>query len=341
MNKLSDYYFYLPENQIAKYPPEKRGESRLFVLNREDLSFKHAQFSRLSEMLNKNDVLVLNDAKVVNARIICKRKTGALIEILIIRLNDEQSCDAITNRTKRLSVGEEVYTVKNESVKFTIINKKSGILQISCSSIITTSLLDEIGELALPPYLDRKAENIDSERYQTVYSSKPGAIASPTAGLHFTDELLSELRNKEILIESVTLFVSWGTFMPVRHDEISKHTMHKESFLISEDCAQRLNSYRKDGKRIIAVGTTTLRLLESVYKSGAYTSGCGETDIFIHPPYKIKSVDALITNFHTPASTLLMLVASFAGYDLIMKAYREAVFMDYRFFSYGDAMLII
>ncbi len=221
------------------------------------------------------------------------------------------------------------------------MNKTDGVINIESNTALTEEILLDIGNIPLPPYIQRKPEYHDYQRYQTVYASEAGAAASPTAGLHFTDNLINDIKDMGVKVVFLTVYVSWGTFQPVRQDDISRHQMHSESFVMPVETASEINRARSEGRRIIAVGTTSLRVLEATYIEGSNIAGKGETDIFIYPPYRVCSADALITNFHTPGSTLLMLVTAFGGYDTIMSAYKLAVNEGYRFFSYGDAMMII
>ncbi len=338
---LDDFNFHLPPELIAQYPEQARDESRLFVLNRHDGTHVHSAFSRLPEFLKQGDVLVLNDTKVISARIPCKRSSGGVLELLLTGRLDAARWTGITNRTKRCKAGETLYPVNDPSIGFIIIKKSGGILELKSNRELADNDLDNIGSIALPPYIRRDAAEEDRVRYQTVYARESGAIAAPTAGLHFTDGLLASIRDRGVQPVFLTLHVSWGTFQPVREDDISLHQMHSEKYVLSDGTAEIINRARNGKGRIIAVGTTSLRVLESTFHGGMNIPGAGETDIFIYPPRRVLSADCLITNFHTPRSTLLMLVASFAGYDAIMAAYREAVREKYRFFSYGDAMLIL
>ena len=338
---LKDFHYNLPEKLIAQKPMESRDESKLFLLNRNTGEFIHTGFKSLINYLNKDDLLVFNNTKVLNARVYCKKESGGSLEIVLTQQLSSLKWYMISNRTKRLKTDDRFFPLKDESVVFTVQGRSGEYVEVETNIELTEDLLKQIGEVPLPPYIKRESEKFDEERYQTIYASKSGAVAAPTAGLHFTDDILNDLKNMEIELVFTTLHVSWGTFSPVREDDLSRHKMHSEKFILDKISAERINSARVQGRRIIAIGTTSLRVLESTYADGLNIPGEGFTDIFIYPPRKIKSADALFTNLHTPESTLLMLVAAFAGYDLIMKAYEEAVRMEYRFFSYGDAMLII
>ncbi len=338
---LEDFFYDLPEELVAQFPVQQRDNSRLFVIDRKSDTFLHSYFKNITDFLQEGDLLVFNNVRVINARIYCKRQSGGKLEIVLTDKIDDYHWKIISNRTKRLAGGEIIHPLKNDSLFFKIMDKEEEFLFIESNVSLTEELLKEIGEVPLPPYIHRENVEVDFERYQTVYASVPGAVAAPTAGLHFTPEILDNISKKGCEIAFITLFVSWGTFSPVRDNDLSKHKMHSEKFFLSDEVASRINFARKSGRRIIAVGTTTLRVLESTFFDGKNKPGNGQTDIFIYPPYKVKSVNGLITNLHTPYSTLLMLVASFAGYDRIMRAYKEAVKERYRFFSYGDAMLIL
>ncbi len=338
---LSDFSFELPDELIAQFPVKQREESRLLILNRESGEFDHRVFRQIDEYLRVGDLLVLNDARVIPARIFFRRETGGLIEIILIRQFDERIWLALTNKTKRLRENEVLKAILDPSIEIEIVERMAEGILFGTNTTFDFDILNRIGEYPLPPYIKRGISEIDAERYQTVFAVADGAIASPTAGLHFSDELISKLKRMGVRIAYLTLYVSWGTFQPVRHEDLSKHKMHSEQFTLDENTAGEINRAREEDRRVIAVGTTVLRVLESTFKNGINVPAHGETDIFIYPPYEIKSVDALITNFHTPYSTLLMLVSAFAGYKKIMNAYQIAVKERYRFYSYGDAMLIL
>jgi S-adenosylmethionine:tRNA ribosyltransferase-isomerase len=338
---LEDFDFDLPEDLIAQYPAETRDASRLFVLDRRNGTYLHTRFSHLHEFLRRGDLLVFNDARVIPARITCARASGGIVEILLVRQVGDRVWLAASNRTRRIRPGEILVPLKNGSIRFMVKKRDSELLEIEPDAVLTEAALSSIGEIALPPYIRRKASALDAERYQTVYARQGRAAASPTAGLHFTEGLMERVRAAGTDAAFVTLDVSWGTFRPVRTHRIQDHSMHRERYTLSEESARSINRARDAGARIIAVGTTALRVLETTHEDGKNTPGSGDTDLFLYPPKTVESADSLITNFHTPRSTLLMLAAAFAGYDMIMKAYREAVEKRYRFFSYGDAMLIV
>ncbi|MBN2434779.1 MAG: tRNA preQ1(34) S-adenosylmethionine ribosyltransferase-isomerase QueA [Spirochaetes bacterium] len=340
VQKLEDYNFYLPENLIAQNPAENREDSRLLVLSRSEKTINHDHFRNIYQHINAGDVLVFNDAKVIPARLCFKRSSGAEVEIVLARMINRSEWYVISNRTKKLKPGEKIQSLAEPGLNLEIVERKEDFLYVKSSSPLTDELLMRVGSIPLPPYIQREASANDIKRYQTIYARKTGAVAAPTAGLHFTKEIMDKLEKKGVILKYLTLYVSWGTFSPVRSDNISEHKMHSEYYDLSKDVTTEINKARVEKRRVIAVGTTALRVLESTFVNGVNVPGSGDTDIFIYPPYKIKSIDALITNFHTPKSTLLMLVSAFAGYDAIMNAYKEAVDNNYRFFSYGDSMLI-
>lgn len=336
-----DYYDYsLPNELISQVPLEKRDESRLMVLDKKSGLYTHKIFKDIVDYLDENDVLVLNNTKVLPARIFgSKVDTNAKIELLLLKELNKDTWECLVKHQKRLKVGVvinfndilfgEVIELKNDGIT---------IIKFSYEGVFL-ELLDKIGIMPLPPYIKEKLKN--NSDYQTVYASVTGSAAAPTAGLHFTNELLDKIRRKGIKVLYITLHVGIGTFRPVNVSDIRHHEMHSEYYEISSDVASELNKAKKEGNKIIAVGTTSLRTLESNFsKYNEFKSTKEETDIFIYPPYKIKSVDALITNFHLPKSTLLMLVSSLTSRNNIMKAYNEAIKQKYKFFSFGDAMFI-
>lgn len=338
---LEDFNYNLPERLIAQKPVESRDGSKLFILNKNTGDFIHTEFKSLIKFLKKDDLLVFNNTKVLNARIYCTKNTGGSLEIVLTQKILNNRWFIISNRTKRLKINDKFHPVKDKNITFTVLGREGEYLEVAVNYDLTEDILKDIGEVPLPPYIKRDSNKSDEDRYQTVYAEESGAVAAPTAGLHFTDDILRTFKDMGIELVFTTLHVSWGTFSPVRENNLSMHKMHSEKFVLDNYAAERINLARANDRRIIAIGTTSLRVLESTYLDGVNIPGEGYTDIFLYPPYKIKSADALFTNLHTPGSTLLMLVASFAGYDMIMKAYEEAVKNEYRFFSYGDAMLII
>ncbi|WP_294468592.1 tRNA preQ1(34) S-adenosylmethionine ribosyltransferase-isomerase QueA [uncultured Anaerofustis sp.] len=339
--KTSDFDYNLPEELIAQTPIEKRDTSRLMVVDRNTKEIEHKHFYDLIEYLNEGDTLVLNDSKVFHARLYgVKEETGAKIETFVLKPLADNMFEVMIKPAKRLKVGSVVKFDENLSME--VIEKyEEGLAKVrffGCSDVF--SYIDKIGTVPLPPYIKEKLD--DDERYQTVYSKDKGSAAAPTAGLHFTEELLDKIKQKGVNICYVTLHVGLGTFRPVKEDEITNHKMHSEFFIISNDTAKIINETKKNGKDIYAVGTTTVRTLESCYqKYGDVRATNMDTNIFIYPGFEFKAIDHLITNFHLPKSTLLMLISAFYNKDDILKAYNEAIKERYRFFSFGDAMLIL
>ena len=335
----SDYDYNLPEELIAQTPLTNRSESRLMVLDKNTKTIEHKKFSDIIDYLTPNDVLVLNDTKVIPARLIGhKEDTGAVIEVLLLKDMGNNVWETLAKPQRRVKIGS-IISFGDGRLKAKCIDKEEmGICHFELIyDGILVEILDSLGEMPLPPYIHEKL--MDKDRYQTVYAKHPGSAAAPTAGLHFTPELLKKIEEKGIEIIYVTLHVGLGTFRPVEEDDLTNHVMHTEYYEISEDAAKRLNEAKASGKRIVAVGTTSTRTLESAYDNG-FKKCCANTSIFIYPGYKFKAVDAQITNFHLPKSTLIMLVSAFAGREFILDAYKEAVEERYRFFSFGDAMFI-
>ena len=339
--KTNDFYFDLPEDLIAQVPLKNRDESRLMTLDKNTGEVKHKTFRDILECLIDNDILVLNNTRVIPARLFgFKAETNAEIEILLLSRKDINTWEALTKPAKRLKLGTRI--IFGDGLLIGVVKElqEEGIRTIEFEyEGIFEDVLDRLGNMPLPPYIHEKLE--DKERYQTVYSKVTGSSAAPTAGLHFTPEILLELKNKGVQIEYVTLHVGLRTFRPVKAESIFDHTMHKEYFEISEDVKNRLNEAKKNGKRIVCVGTTSVRTLESSANIiNNLDRDSGWTDIFIYPSYEFKFVDAMITNFHLPESTLIMMISAFAGKNYIMDAYEEAIKEKYRFFSFGDAMYI-
>lgn len=339
--RTDDFDYELPEHLIAQTPLEKRDSSKMMSLNKKTGEIDHKSFNDICDYLTSNDVLVLNDTKVIPARLTgIKQTTGAVIEILILKEMSDNEFECLVKPAKRVHIGD-------------VISFGDGLLKAECNFIgeegirrftfiyegILLEILDKLGEMPLPPYIHEKLK--DKDRYQTVYAKNLGSAAAPTAGLHFTPDLLEKIKEKGVEILYVTLHVGLGTFRPVNVEDVTKHKMHTEEYFMSSDVADKLNCAKKNGKRIISVGTTTVRVLETVYsKYGLFKACHGQTDIFIYPGYTFKAVDALITNFHLPKSTLLMLVSAFSSKEIIMNAYKEAIKYNYRFFSFGDSMFI-
>lgn len=338
---IEEYNYELPNELIAQSPIKNRDESKLLVLNKDNGLINHTIFKNIIDYLDDNCVLVLNDTKVIPARLIGEKEdTKALIEILLLKELSEDVWECLSKPQKRLHVGT-ILVFGNSLLKAQVIKKEdNGIVHLKLIyEGILMEILDKLGTMPLPPYIKEKLE--DQSRYQTVYAKNLGSAAAPTAGLHFTKELISKLKNKGVTICYVTLHVGLGTFRPVEVTNILEHHMHSEYYEMSEETAQILNNAKQSNKKIIAVGTTSTRVLESVMSKYKVFKKCsGNTEIFIYPGYEFKAIDALITNFHLPKSTLLMLVSALAGKENIKKAYNEAISKKYRFFSFGDSMFI-
>lgn len=338
--KTSDFYFDLPDELIAQTPLEKRDESRLMCLNKNTGEIEHRKFNELLDFLGENDVLVLNNTRVIPARIFGeKENTGGKVEFLLLKRMEDDSWEVLVKPGKKAKPGDTI--VFSDELKANVLrigDEGARIVKFEYQGVFE-EILDRVGNMPLPPYITERLE--DKERYQTVYSKHQGSAAAPTAGLHFTKEMLGKLKEKGVQIEFVTLHVGLGTFRPVKVDNVLEHKMHSEYYEVSAETARNLNKYKKENKRVIAVGTTSCRTLESATdENGMIKEGKGWTEIFIYPGYKFRMVDSLITNFHLPESTLIMLVSSLAGKEETLKAYEEAVKEEYRFFSFGDAMFI-
>lgn len=339
--KTDDFDYYLPEELIAQTPLKKRDTSRMLVLDKETGDIEHKHFNNITSYLHSGDVLVLNDTKVIPARLLgVKEETNAVIEVLMLKEKEENTWECLSKPAKRIKIG-------------TIVDFGEGKLKAECIGLgeegirifkfiftgIFYEILDSLGEMPLPPYIHEKLE--DKDRYQTVYAKNIGSAAAPTAGLHFTLDLLEEIKAKGVKIEYVTLHVGLGTFRPVSVEDINNHKMHSEYYTMSKETADVLNDAKTSGNRIISVGTTSTRTLETIMNLyGTFKECSGWTDIFIYPGYEFKAINCLITNFHLPKSTLVMLVSALAGREHILNAYKEAVKEEYRFFSFGDCMFI-
>ncbi len=339
--KTSDFYYDLPEELIAQTPIEPRNASRLMLLNKSNGNVEHKIFRDLTEYLEPGDCLILNNTRVIPARIYgVKTETGAVVEFLLLKQKENLVWECLCKPGKRAKIGAR-FVFGNGQLVCTvtdILEDGNRIVEFKCDSNIYT-VLDEIGQMPLPPYIKEKLE--DKERYQTVYSETLGSAAAPTAGLHFTPEMLEDIKKKGVNIGYVTLHVGLGTFRPVKVDDVTKHIMHKEHYIMPRETANLINETHKSGKRVICVGTTSCRTVESVAtKNGCICRDEDDTGIFIYPGYEFKCMDALVTNFHLPESTLIMLISAFAGYENVMNAYKIAVKEKYRFFSFGDAMFI-
>lgn len=339
--KTDDFDFELPERLIAQTPIKNRDESRMLVLDKETGTIEHKHFNEIIDYLNKGDTLVLNDTKVMPARLYgVKEDTNAIIEVLLLKDLEENKWECLTKPAKRIKIGTVVIFGDGRLKAKCIEIKEEGIrvFELKYEGILY-EILDSLGEMPLPPYIHEKLE--DKDRYQTVYAKNIGSAAAPTAGLHFTKELLKKIEEKGINIEYVTLHVGLGTFRPVNVEDVTTHKMHSEFYMMSKETAEVLNKAKKENRRIISVGTTSTRTLETIINLyGEFKECTGWTDIFIYPGYKFKAINSLITNFHLPKSTLVMLVSALAGKENIMKAYHEAIEKEYRFFSFGDSMFI-
>ena len=340
--KTSDFFYELPQELIAQTPVEPRDSSRLMLLDKRTGNVEHKIFHDLIDYLNEGDCLILNDTRVIPARIYgVKNETGAVVEFLLLKQSENNVWECLCKPGKRAKIGTEfVFGEGLVSCKVVDIaedgNRK---IKFNCDAKEIYNILDKIGKMPLPPYITEELKN--GERYQTVYSRELGSAAAPTAGLHFTKEMLKAIEEKGVKIGYVTLHVGLGTFRPVKVDDVTKHKMHSEHYQLSKETADLINETKKNNGRVISVGTTSTRTLESVAsKNGCICEDEDDTSIFIYPGYEFKCIDALITNFHLPESTLIMLISAFAGYDNVMNAYKTAVQEKYRFFSFGDAMFI-
>lgn len=341
---ISEFDYELPEALIAQEPLEKRESSRMLVVGRAGKSFRDEQFFNLPKYLKKNDVVVLNNTKVFPARLFGATETGARIEIFLVRELENQIWETLARPARRLKIGKKIIFGENLVAEVLEKSEEGRIFVRFEANGDFDAILDEIGKTPLPPYIKRGEDSLDKdrERYQTVFAREKGAIAAPTAGLHFTPQILEEIRNLGARIAEITLHVGYGTFEPVRVSDLSEHKVMPERFEITEETAEILNEAKASNRRIIAVGTTTTRALESsADEAGKIRAGKQTADLTITPGYQFKIIDGLLTNFHLPQSSLLVLVSTFAGHELIMKAYEHAVRFRYRFYSYGDCMLIL
>ena len=339
--KITEFDYELPENLIAQVPIEKRDESRLMVLDRKNKTIEHKIFKDIIDYLEPGDCLVRNNTKVIPARIYGKKETGAKVEFLLLNNIEGDIWETIVRPGNKLHAGTKVIFGDGILTAEIIETMPGGTRKVNFSyNGIFNEILDKIGLMPLPPYIHEDLK--DNDRYQTVYAKYEGSAAAPTAGLHFTPELLKKIEEKGVKIANVTLHVGIGTFRPVKEENVEDHEMHVEHFYIKQEDVEKINETKKNGKRVIAVGTTSCRVLETIASedNGMVKETEGDTNIFIYPGYKFKCIDGLITNFHLPKSTLLMLVSALAGKDYILKAYNEAVKEKYKFFSFGDAMFI-
>ena len=350
---LSEYDYELPENLIAQMPADKRENSKMMVLSRKDKTISHKHFYDIVDLIDENSLLVMNNTKVLPARLIGHKDTGAKIEVFLLKQtqegnNNQHLWDVLIKPSKRVKPDTIIKISDELSVKAIERLEENGewLVELLFEGNNVLDILHRNGQIPLPPYIERKIPNedlkkLDFERYQTVYAKDEGSVAAPTAGLHFTKEILEKLQAKGVELAYVTLNVGLGTFRPVQCDNVENHKMHSETFEISEKAAEQINRAKKEGKQIVAVGTTTVRTLETAFQKYGCIKACHDhSELFIYPPYEFKVIDKLITNFHLPKSTLLMLVSALAGKDFIFEAYKEAIEKKYRFFSYGDCMFI-
>lgn len=342
--KTSDFHFDLPEDLIARYPMAERDQSRLLVLNGQSGAVAHKGFNDLAEFLSAGDLLVFNNTRVIPGRLFGHKESGGKLELLIERITGEKTALAHIRASKSPKAGSRLLLTKESGgvaqSACAMLGRQGELFELAFDEPVL-ALLDAIGHMPLPPYIDRADEALDQERYQTVYAKRPGAVAAPTAGLHFTPELLRHLADNGVESAFVTLHVGAGTFQPVRVADIRDHHMHSEYLEVDESVCAAVKKTRARGGRVIAVGTTSVRSLETASHSGELQPYAGESTIFIYPGYRFRSVDLLLTNFHLPESTLIMLVSAFAGRDHVLGAYAQAIAERYRFFSYGDAMLVL
>lgn len=345
---LSDFDYELPEKLIAQMPADKRENSKMLVVDKANQTIEHKHFFDIVDYIDSNSILVLNNTKVLPARLYGTKDTGAKIEVFLLEGKGEKQWSCLIKPSKRVKP-DTIITI-SEELKIRPIKRLEDDGEWLIELIYEGDLfeiLHKVGNIPLPPYIERKIKSeelkqFDMERYQTVYAKDEGSVAAPTAGLHFTDEILEKLKAKGVEIVYVTLNVGLGTFRPVKCDNILEHKMHSETFEITQEAAEKINNAKANGKKLIAVGTTTVRTLETAYQKYGCIKACHDhSELFIYPPYEFKVIDKLITNFHLPKSTLLMLVSALAGKDFIFKAYEEAIKNEYRFFSYGDCMLIL
>ncbi|MBT8119084.1 MAG: tRNA preQ1(34) S-adenosylmethionine ribosyltransferase-isomerase QueA [Gammaproteobacteria bacterium] len=346
--KTRDFHYQLPQELIAQTPSDVRSNSRLLHYSRDSKNINHLRFSDIIDLVKPEDLLVFNNTRVIPARMFGSKETGGKVEILVERLTSESRCLAHIRASKTPKAGtvitlrdnDEAETEQPAKLSVTVEGRDGELFILSSNTHSMAEIMEQAGHMPLPPYISRADSSEDFSRYQTVYAATPGAVAAPTAGLHFDEPLLEKLEDKGVDSAFVTLHVGAGTFQPVRSEYIEDHDMHFEYLVVPQETVDKCQQTRENGGRIIAVGTTTVRSLETASQHGKLQAYAGETDIFIYPGYQFKSIDALITNFHLPESTLLMLISAFAGKDEMLRCYAEAVKKEYRFFSYGDAMFI-
>jgi len=338
--KTSTFDYHLPDELIARYPLAQRADSRLLCVERASRRILQRSFKDFVSLVEPNDLIIFNDTRVIPARLFGKKITGGKIECLIERIIDTQKVLAHVRASHAPLIGSELIVAENFRVR--VIGREQSLFQLEfLTEQPILSILQEYGEIPLPHYMERKAEKLDQERYQTIFARREGAVAAPTAALHFDEPTIQSLLTKGVEIDFVTLHVGAGTFQPVREEELQKHVMHKEYVEVSEELCEKIRVCKKNQGRVIAIGTTVVRSLETAAREGEIKAFQGDTQIFIYPGYSFQCVDVLFTNFHLPKSTLLMLVTAFGGYELITEAYQIAINERYRFFSYGDAMMIV
>ncbi len=343
---VSEFDYNLPEELIAQTPSEKRDECKMMVLDKQTQSIEHKHFYDIVDYLDENTILVLNNTKVIPARLYGYKDTGALIEIFLLKDKGDKNWEALIKPSKRIKIGTEI-KISDELKAKALENLGDGkwLIELIYDGILY-EILDRVGNIPLPPYIERKMtdderKSLDYERYQTVYAKNEGSVAAPTAGLHFTEEILEKLAQKGVEIAYVNLTVGLGTFRPVKCENVLDHKMDSEEFEISQETADKINNAKAQGKKLVAVGTTSVRTLETAYQQFGEIKACkSASQLFIYPPYEFKVVDNLITNFHLPKSTLLMLVSALEGKEFIFKGYKEAIEQKYKFYSYGDCMLL-
>lgn len=336
--KKSDFNYHLPDHLIAQKPLPDRSASRLLCMDRDTGRIDDRQFTDFIDLIDERDLLVFNDTKVIPARLFGRKRTGGKVEILIERILDAHNAIAHVRASKAPKAGAAIELDHGHCC--IVLGREDDLFQLEFADANLYALLEQIGHMPLPPYITRADDESDLTRYQTVFAREAGAVAAPTAGLHFDQAMLDRINAKGARTAFVTLHVGSGTFQPVRVEDLSEHLMHKEFFSVASGTVEAVRQTRERGGRVIAIGTTAVRALESASKNSCLEAGFGDTDLFITPGYQFRSVDAMLTNFHLPESTLLMLVSAFAGYESVMNAYRHAIDQSYRFFSYGDAMFL-
>jgi S-adenosylmethionine:tRNA ribosyltransferase-isomerase len=353
-SRVSHYEYELPPGRVARYPADRRDSSRLLVVDRDGSPFRHLRFADITSLVSAGDVLVINESRVLPVRLLGRKPTGAPAEVFLLRPVEGTKVgegagkrlgkrwEALVRPGGKLKPGRKVGVSPDLEIEIMDSTPEGGRVVRLVTELSVEEALERHGHMPLPPYIDREDEPVDRERYQTVYARDPGSVAAPTAGLHFTDDLLDELALRGVAIPKVSLHVGVGTFRPVEVDDPAGHIMHAEVYTVPAETAEAVNQCRKEGGRVWAVGTTVVRTLETAtHEDGRVRPGSGETRLFIRPPYRYRTVDCLITNFHLPRSTLLMLVAAFAGFEQTMEAYETAIAEGYRFYSYGDAMVVL